>query len=124
METWEEQIGARVRALRQRKGWSQEQLAQATRLSPKTVSLAECGAKLPGTRTVSQLAEALHTSVDFLLGGGRKSPRAAVSGEDRRLLALVSRLDPKRRQVATQLLEDMAVASARSAPRRAVTRRR
>lgn len=63
-----EQVGERVRALRQKRGLSQEQLA-GPGLSASYVSLIESGRRQPAAGALAALAAALDTSVDFLRHG-------------------------------------------------------
>lgn len=61
-------ISARVRSLREYKGWSQEDLANASGLQRPHISLIETKERVPGADTLVKLATALQTSVDYLLG--------------------------------------------------------
>ncbi len=68
-------IGARVRAARERLGWSREALAFHSEISWSGVAQVESGRRKnlrPGTLTA--LARALGVSVDYLLNGGPASP--------------------------------------------------
>ncbi len=52
-------LGARVRALRQTRGWSRDQLAERTNLSHRTLVYLESGGVSPTLRTLLLVAEAL-----------------------------------------------------------------
>ena len=60
-------IGRAVARLREAKGWSQQQLAEAAGLSQPYVSKVESGAREPSLVVVQALARALGVKVDELL---------------------------------------------------------
>jgi len=60
-------FGARVRSLRQRRGWSQEELAEAADLDRTHVGKIERGQRDPGLVVVVRLADALSVSPGELI---------------------------------------------------------
>ena len=60
-------IGRRIKAARERKGLTQEELAEEVDLSPMHVSVIERGVKLPKLETLINRANALDVSADVLL---------------------------------------------------------
>jgi transcriptional regulator with XRE-family HTH domain len=62
-------IGERIAVLRQRRGWSQAELAKGLGLSHSYVSLIESGRRLPRHRVLARLAATLECSVDYLVHG-------------------------------------------------------
>lgn len=62
-------LGRRVRSLRERKGLSQEQLAEAADLHWTYVSGIERGKRNPGLNTLGRLARALGVTPSKLLSG-------------------------------------------------------
>ncbi len=60
----EKQAGSKIRTLRERKAWTQEHLAGAARISPRTVQRAEEGVMSAETRAA--IAGALDISVESL----------------------------------------------------------
>lgn len=60
-------LGHRLRAMRQRLGLTQEQLAERANLHYSYIGQVERGEKIPSLRTLKRLASAMHTSVDFFL---------------------------------------------------------
>jgi len=60
-------IGARVRSLREHKNWSQEDLAKESGLRRPHISLIENNERTPGAGSLIKLADALQTSIDFLV---------------------------------------------------------
>ena len=67
-------IGKRVAAHRAFRGWSQDQLAKAASLNPKTISELE-SARPSKTETVLRVAQALGIPAGALLDGGSLSLR-------------------------------------------------
>lgn len=65
-------IGARIKRLRKKCGYTQEQLARECGISAKTLRSIETERREAGRGTsifkAWKLANALHTSVDYLLG--------------------------------------------------------
>lgn len=61
-------VGARVRDLRDRRQWSQPELAYRSGLHPTDISLLENGRKDVVTARFLRLVVALDTSADYLLG--------------------------------------------------------
>jgi len=64
-------LGCRVRRFRFRKGWTLKQLAQEAQLSKSFLSTIENGKSQPTGRVLLRLANALETSVDFLIQGSQ-----------------------------------------------------
>jgi transcriptional regulator with XRE-family HTH domain len=66
------EIGIRVRAARERLGWSREALAYHSKLSWSAIAQVESGRRRNlRPQTLSALAESLGLSVDYLIGGAR-----------------------------------------------------
>lgn len=61
-------LGAAIRAARQAKDWTQDQLAQAAGLSTITIKTLEGNRYTPRGETLHRLAQALDTSMDALMG--------------------------------------------------------
>lgn len=61
-------LADRLKYLRRDAGMTQADLANKTGLGRITISNYERGYSLPGAYELYQLAEALHTSADYLLG--------------------------------------------------------
>lgn len=60
-------LGARIKYLRQQAGLSQEALAERMEVSRQAVAKWEADQSAPSTKKLFQLAEALDTTVDFML---------------------------------------------------------
>ena len=54
--------------MRDRRGWSQAELAQKSSLQPTAISHFETGARSPSFDNLRRLADALNVSTDYLLG--------------------------------------------------------
>ena len=67
-------FGASLRAVRERRGLRQQELAAAAGLTAPQVSSFEAGARLPSVRTLRRLAAALDTTLDALFSGGGAEP--------------------------------------------------
>lgn len=67
-------LGRRIAHRRKSLGMTREQLAERARIDPGYLGYLEENAASPGTSTVNQLAAALGTSSDELLGGGVDLP--------------------------------------------------
>ena len=68
-------LGQNIKQAREAKGWTQDQLAEATGKSGKQiVSLWESGKSKPGTKTLLLIAKLLNTTVDYLTLGGESKP--------------------------------------------------
>jgi transcriptional regulator with XRE-family HTH domain/endonuclease V-like protein UPF0215 family len=64
--TNEMSVGDRIRALRQERAWTQEELAARADISPEYLSRIETGDRTPGDRALKGLAEALGVGVEAL----------------------------------------------------------
>jgi len=60
-------IGARIKAARERAGYTQEDLAAELDMSPTHISVLERGLKTPKLETLVRIANTLHVSTDMLL---------------------------------------------------------
>ncbi len=73
-------IGPRIKAARERKGITQECLAEIVNLSPMHVSVIERGVKPPRLETLIKIANALDVSADELLQDVVDSSTHSLSG--------------------------------------------
>src|SRR3954453_4530913 len=76
------QFGISVRKLRQKRGWSQTELARRAGVSHPTVSQVERGVLAPTTETREAIARALGTAVDVAFTGFPRA-KSEVNGERR-----------------------------------------
>lgn len=61
------QFGLAIRQLRERRGWSQERLAEAADMNRSYIGEVERGAAIPSLLTIGKLAGALGTTASGLL---------------------------------------------------------
>ena len=66
-------FGQKLRTLREKTGLSQQKLAEAVKVSLKTVQRWELGKRQPRIEDISRLAQALHVSEQELLTGDTKA---------------------------------------------------
>lgn len=86
-------IGDRIRALRKQRGLTQVQLSQRSGVSQSNVSQYERFIE-PSASALSKIADALDTTVDYLVGRtDNPSPPLKLSPRMRKLLAAVEALD-------------------------------
>ena len=99
-------LGARIRARREAKGWTQAHLAEKVGVGPNYIGILERGQKLPTLDTLVRLAKALGCSPAELLDDTRaKDPWVDE-------LAAVAATVPKgRRELVLAVLKAMATAA-------------
>lgn len=61
-------FGDRLKEARIQKGWNQEELAEAMKLTQASISQFEKGQRLPTPKNIDKFAEVLEVSRDFLAG--------------------------------------------------------
>lgn len=69
-------IGERILNLRNKKGWTKEELASKLNVDEETVSKWESGDKIPSLETITSLANIFNVSLDFLIAG--KNPEKEI----------------------------------------------
>lgn len=76
------QIGPRIQTLRRSRGWTQEQLAQALKVSRQAVSKWEAGQSMPDGENIVALSRLFGVLTDFLLLGAETTSDAQAGGGD------------------------------------------
>lgn len=112
-----ELLGARARAVREERGWTQDQLAQAVGIEPATLSRYETARNAFTLDVLRRIAGALNVELIALLDIGRKVPRPkdvppppempsrrARGKEEQAILAAWRRLTPKNRDLALRIV--------------------
>ena len=90
-----EVIGARIRALRRQKGWTQEELGGRADLDFTTIGGAERGEKSLSLKSLARVAEALEVDLAWLVRGeASQTGEAECEGLVEELLGLVGDLLP------------------------------
>lgn len=89
-------IGKRIKSAREKKGLTQEQLAEQVNLSPMHISVIERGNKLPRLETLINIANVLDVSADTLLQDVVNNQIKLHTSEASNLMAQLSREDQRR----------------------------
>ena len=89
-------IGRRIKVARERKGLTQEELAEEVDLSPMHVSVIERGVKLPKLETLINIANALDVSADVLLQDVVNNQTKLCASEASELFLRLRREDQRR----------------------------
>ena len=89
-------IGKRIKSAREKKGLTQEQLAEQVNLSPMHISVIERGNKLPRLETLINIANVLDVSADILLQDVVNNQIKLHTSEASNLIAQHSREDQRR----------------------------
>ena len=89
-------IGKRIKSAREKKGLTQEQLAEQVNLSPMHITAIERGNKLPRLETLIKIANVLDVSADTLLQDVVNNQIKLRTSEASNLIAQLSREDQRR----------------------------
>ena len=89
-------IGKRIKSAREKKGLTQEQLAEQVNLSPMHISVIGRGNKLPRLETLINIANVLDVSADTLLQDVVNNQIKLHTSEASNLIAQLSREDQRR----------------------------
>lgn len=86
-------IGDRIREIREKKGWTQDDLATAADMNRVTIAKYEAGRIEPKSRSLQKLAAALEINANLLIDGESK-----MDDDDRELWELREKVrrDPER----------------------------
>jgi len=106
--TLAKRFGARVRAARLARGWSQADLAERIGMSPNYVGIVERAEKIPGLDTVEAVAQSLELSPGELLG-----EEPVGDAWLKQLLIIAQSVPPARRGTLLTLLAAIAAALSR-----------
>lgn len=94
-------IGSRIKAAREKKKITQEELAELLGMSTTHISVIERGVKPPKLETFIRIANVLEVSADYLLMDIIDNPADVVAGE---LSELVTKLSPKEKEKALTIV--------------------
>ena len=94
-------IGSRIKAAREKKKITQEELAGLLGMSTTHISVIERGVKPPKLETFIRIANALGVSADYLLMDIIDNPADVVAGE---LSELISKLPQKEKEKALTIM--------------------
>ena len=105
-------FGARVKALREAAGLTQEQVARQLGITQASYALWERRNVALTAEQLGKLAAVLGVSADELVfGASRKSVRGGPTGKARRVFEEVSQLPRSRQQRIVSVVEDMLAAA-------------
>ena len=96
----------RLQALRNKRGLSQEELAKRAHLQATAVSHFETGTRKPSFDNLRRLADALETTVDYLMG--RADEPAGVVKEGDQLFRDFENLTAEEREIARDFMATLA----------------
>lgn len=123
------QLGRAIRDARLDRGYTQEELAQALRVTPATVARYELGTRSPSIATLLQIAVLLGTTIEALVPGGQAArttavavdPRTqpAVKGPDQQAVRAIIRALEEHPSLVSVVLEIVEVSLAEFAERAA-----
>ena len=106
MATIQETIGARIRALRLQKGWTQEELGGRADLDFTTIGGAERGEKSLSLKSLVRVAEALDVDVAYLVRQSEsETGEAECEGLIEELRAVVADLPPDQLRHVLELVK-------------------
>jgi len=80
----EEQLGERIRAIRTRKGFTQKQMADKSKLNINTLSMVEKGKTSPSIGTLQRLARALDVSIAEFFDSSESSTKIVFTPQHSR----------------------------------------
>lgn len=102
----------RLQAMRSARGINQEELARKANLQPTAVSHFETGSRKPSFDNLRRLADALDTTVDYLMGRTNEPTAALPEGDQ--MFRHFQRLTDEDRETARNLVEYLASKKRRS----------
>jgi len=103
-------IGARIRDARRRRGWTQDQLAQAVGVTRAAVAQWETGRAGQVTGNLTKIAASLETGVEYLMhGDDKRAPLLAQQGDELAILRLYRECTPDDRQLLLRTARRLAM---------------
>jgi transcriptional regulator with XRE-family HTH domain len=103
------QIGARIKDVRQERGWTQDHLAQAVGVSRSAVAQWETGRAGQITGNLTRIASSLEVGVEYLMhGNDKRAPSEIRQGDELALLRLYRECAPEDRQMILRMARRLA----------------
>lgn len=103
-------IGARLKAVREGGGWTQEQLAEAIGVTAHTNSQYERGEQSPRLTTLLRIAATFAVAPGAIVDVALPPPQPAPPPEGTEILALYMGLSAEDRRLAVRLVRDVVAA--------------
>ena len=100
------ELGKRIKEVRNKKGYTQEELAEMAGIGAIYLGEIERGLKMPSLNVFIKIVEALEVSADYILRDELSSGKSYVFDE---LTEKLSELTPKQRKAATAILDAFLV---------------
>lgn len=101
-------LGARLRALRQACGMTQEQVAELAEVHPTYLPRIESGSVVPSVDVLVRMAEALGTPAGFVLGAVDEQPHAEeLTALRQEIAALMQASDVRELRLVRDLVRDV-----------------
>ena len=102
-------IGARIKDVRQERGWTQDQLASVVGVSRSAVAQWETGRAGQITGNLTRIAASLDVGVEYLMyGTDKRAPAEVRQGDELALLRLYRECAPEDRQMLVRLARRLA----------------
>ena len=98
-------LGERIKEARERKGLTQEQLAEMVDYSPAHMSVVERGLKAPRLEKMIAIANALQCDIDFLLRDELLVMNAMNTAQSSVIWKKISHLPSRKQQAILQALD-------------------
>jgi transcriptional regulator with XRE-family HTH domain len=102
-------FGARIKALRNQRKWTQKDLATKLGVQFSQVNKYECGMHIPPAEKLVQLAEIFETSVDYLLTGDQTEARPLHSKQLLERFQALEHFESEDREAVIRLIDAMIV---------------
>ncbi len=106
-EDFRKAFGVRLKALRKQKRWSQKELAAKVDIRFQQLNKYESGLNLPPAEMLIKLADALGTTVDYLLAGNSVEEMPLGNTRLFRRFQAVEDFDPEDQEAVIKLIDAM-----------------
>jgi len=102
-------LGQRVKQLRKEKGWTQKELANKIETSYAQLNKYESGLNTPPLNRLILLAEVLHTSIDYLIGGRKDEEIPIYNNRLIKRFQSIEGFEPEERDLVIKVLDALIV---------------
>ena len=98
-------FGAQLAALRQMRGWNQQEMARVLEISPQMLAYYERRAKNPSADILAKIASLFDLSTDQLLGRPKSKRKSGPPSEFERRLQAIHKLPKSRQRLLLELVD-------------------
>ncbi len=102
-------LGQRIKQLRKEKGWTQKELANQLETSYAQLNKYESGLNTPPLNRLILLAEVLHTSIDYLIGGRKGEELPIYNNRLIKRFQSIESFEPEERDLVIKVLDALIV---------------